>query len=83
MALKDKLENATPKIAQVSSFLVLMHLRALLAKWPNICKPTFSTQYLFGCIIKSTHLGGVPKTKSWDLGAYTGLWWAISVLGLK
>ena len=51
-----------------------MILRVLLAKWPDICIPTFSVQYLFGCIIKSTHLGDVPKAKSWDLGAHTGLW---------
>ena len=47
------------------------NLRVLLAKWPDICEPTFSAQYLFGCIIKSTHLGDVPRAKSWDLGAYT------------
>ena len=60
-----------------------MILRVLLAKWPDICIPTFSVQYLFGCIIKSTHLGDVPKAKSWDLGAYTGLWRAVQVLGLN
>ena len=48
--------------------------RVLLVKWPDICAPTFLVQYLFGCIIKSTYLGDVPKAKSWDLGAYTGLW---------
>ena len=46
-------------------------LRVLLAKWPDICEPTFSAPYLFGCTIKSTHLGDVPRAKSWDLGAYT------------
>ena len=48
-----------------------MCLRVLLAKWPDICEPTFFAQYLFGSIIKSTHLGDVPRAKSWDLGAYT------------
>ena len=43
----------------------------------------FSVQYLFGCIIKSTYLGDVPKAKSWDVGVYTGLWWAVQVLELK
>ena len=57
--------------------------RVLLVKWPDICTPTFLVQYLFGCIIKSTYLGDVPKAKSWDLGAYTGPWEPISVLGLK
>ena len=51
-----------------------LNLRVLLVKWPDICTPTFLVQYLFGCIIKSTYLGDVPKAKSWDLGAYTGLW---------
>ena len=52
-------------------------LRVLLAKWPDICEPTFSAQYLVGCIIKSTHLGDVPRAKSWDLGAYTVPWGVI------
>ena len=52
-------------------------LRVLLTKWPDICKPTFSAQYLFGCIIKSIHLGDVPRAKSWDLGAYTVPWGVI------
>ena len=56
---------------------IVIYLRVLLTKWPDICKPTFSAHYLFGCIIKSTHLGDVPKAKSWDLGAYTGLWGTI------
>ena len=74
-----------PNTAKIflSPIKLKMVLRVLLVKWPDICAPTFLVQYLFGCIIKSTHLGGVPKTKSWDLGAYTGLWWAISILGLK
>ena len=54
-----------------------MTLRVLLAKGPDICTPTFSVQFLFGCIIKSTYLGDVPKAKSWDLRAYTGLWGTI------
>ena len=53
------------------------HLRVLLAKWPDICAPTFLAQYPFGCIIKSTHLGDVPRAKSWDLGAYTVPWGVI------
>ena len=59
------------------------HLRVLLAKRPDICAPIFLMPHLFGCIIKSTPLGGVPKAKSWDLGAYTVPWGAIYVLGLK
>ena len=42
-----------------------------------ICKPPFLAQYLFGCTIKSTHLGDVPRAKSWDLGAYTVPWGVI------
>ena len=57
--------------------LQFVHLRVLLVKWPDICTPTFLVQYLFGCIIKSTYLGDVPKAKSWDLRAYTGLWGTI------
>ena len=52
-------------------------LRVLLAKWPDICTPSFLVQNLFGCIIKSTYLGDVPKAKILDLGAYTGLWQAV------
>ena len=52
-------------------------LRGLLAKWPDICEPTFLAQYLFGSTIKSTHLGDVPRAKSWDLGAYTVPWGVI------
>ena len=67
----------------VELLLVWKFLRVLLVKWPDICAPTFLVQYLFGCIIKSTYLGDVPKAKSWDLGAYTGLWRAVQVLELK
>ena len=38
---------------------------------------------MFGYIIKSIYLGNVPKAKSWDLGAQTGLQGAIYVLGLR
>ena len=48
-------------------------LRVLMVKWPDIWKPTFLGQCMFGCITKSTHPGDVPKAKSWDLGAQTGL----------
>ena len=48
-------------------------LRVLLVKWPDILEPTFLGQSIFGCIIKSTYLGDVPKAKSKDLGACTGL----------
>ena len=58
-------------------------LRVLMVKWPDIWKPTFGGQCMFGCIIKSTHPGDVPKAKSWDLGAHTVPWGPISVLGLK
>ena len=54
-----------------------------MVKWPDIWKPTFEGQFMFDCIIKSTHLGDVPKAKSWDLGAHTVPWGLISVLGLK
>ena len=53
------------------------YLRVLLAKWPDTCTPSFLVQNLFGCIIKSTYLGDVPKAKILDLGAYTGLWQAV------
>ena len=42
-----------------------------MVKWPDIWKPTFGGQCMFGCIIKSTHPGGPPKVKSWDMGAST------------
>ena len=67
----------------LATFIGASTVRVLLAKWPDICRPNFSVQYLFGCIIKSTHLGDVPKAKSWDLGAYTGPWGAVQVLGLN
>ena len=59
------------------------YLRVLLAKWPDIWEPIFGGQCIYGCIIKSNYLGDVPKAKSWDLRAHTGLWGAIQVLGLK
>ena len=48
-------------------------LRVLMVKQPDIWKPTFGGQFMLGCNIKSTHLSDVPKAKSWDLGACTGL----------
>ena len=62
---------------ECSKLLLGISLRVLLAKWPDICRPTFLAQYLFGCTIKSTHLGDVPRAKSWDLGAYTVPWGVI------
>ena len=56
-----------------TNFQVASDLRVLLTKWPDILEPTFLVQWLVGCIIKSTYLGDVPKAKSWDLGAQTGL----------
>ena len=61
----------------------IKYLRVLMVKWPDIWKPTFGGQCMFGCIIKSTHPGDVPKAKSWDLGARTVPWGPISVLVLK
>ena len=58
-------------------------LRVLLVKNPDISTPMFLGHYLFGCIIKSTHPGGLPKTKSWDLGACTVQWKGNQVLGPK
>ena len=58
-------------------------LRVLLVKNPDISTPMFLWQYLFGCIIKSTHPGGLPKVKSWDLGASTVPWEGNQVLGQK
>ena len=58
-------------------------LRVLLVKNPDISKPMFKGQYLFGCIINSTHLGGLPKVKSWDLGASTVPWEGYQVLEPK
>ena len=48
-------------------------LRVLLVKRPDTEEPTFLGQSMFGCIIKSTYLGDVPKAKSWNLEAHTGL----------
>ena len=70
-------EHFNLKWSEGSKIDFMYYLRVLLAKWPDICKPTFSAHYLFGCIIKSTHLGDVPKAKSWDLGAYTVPWGVI------
>ena len=71
--LDTELTPLLPKVIDTGIFL----LRVLLAKWPDICAPIFLMPYLFGCIIKSTPLGGVTKAKSWDLGAYTVPWGAI------
>ena len=59
------------------------YLRVLLVKRPDIWEPTFLGQSMYGCIIKSTYLGDVPKAKSKDLGACTGLQGPMYVLGLK
>ena len=56
-------------------------LRVLLVKWPDMSKPTFLGQYLFVCIIKSTHQVDVPGNKTWDLRAKTVQWQAILDLG--
>ena len=61
----------------------LKYLRVLLVKNPDISTPMFLWQYLFGCIIKSTHSGGLPKVTSWDLGASTVPWEGNQVLGQK
>ena len=50
---------------------LLTYLRVLMVKWPDIWKPTFWGQLIFDCIIKSTHLGDIPKAKSWSLGPHT------------
>ena len=63
--------------------ILRVFLRVLLVKNPDISKPMFLGQYLFGCIIKSTHPGGLPKVKSWDLGASTVPWEGNQVLGQK
>ena len=59
------------------------NLRVLLVKNPDISTPMFLGQQLIDCIIKSTHPGGLPKTKSWDLGACTVPWEGNQVLGQK
>ena len=58
-------------------------LRVLLYNTPDIWTPIVWGQFLFGCIIKSTYSGGLPKLKSLDLGACTVPWDANQVLGLK
>ena len=58
-------------------------LRVLLVKNPDISKPMFLGQYLFGCIIKSTHPGGLPKVKILDLGASTVPWEGNQILEPK
>ena len=65
------------------SIIIKKYLRVLLVKNPDISTPMFLWQYLFGCIIKSTHPGGLPKVKSWDLGASTVPWEGNQVLGPK
>ena len=69
--------TSTPKKKKSTIFrhqLLAKDLRVLLVKNPDISTPMFLWQYLFGCIIKSIHPGGLPKVKSWDLGACTVLW---------
>ena len=63
------------KVKKVNEFSERLKtcLRVLLVKRPDTEEPTFLGQSMFGCIIKSTYLGDVPKAKSWDLGAQTGL----------
>ena len=58
-------------------------LRVLLDNTPDIWTPIVWGQFLFGCIIKSTYSGGLPKLKSLDLGACTVPWDANQVLELK
>ena len=58
-------------------------LRLLLDKPPDIETPIVWGQLLYGCIIKSTYPGGLPKVKSWDLGACTVPWQPIQVLWPK
>ena len=58
-------------------------LRVLLDNTPDIWTPIVWGQFLFGCIIKSTYPGGLPKLKSLDLGACTVLWDANELLVLK
>ena len=77
------MNNILAKRAKDISYQINMYLRVLLAKWPDIWEPIFWGQCIYGCIIKSNYLGDVPKAKSWDLRAHTGLWGAIQVLGLK
>ena len=43
----------------------------------------FFGQYLFVCIIKSTHQLDVPGTKTWDLEANIVPWVAVLVLGRR
>ena len=63
------------------SIVLYLYLRVLLVKWPDMSKPTFFGQYLFVCIIKSTHQVDVPGNKTWDLRAKTVQWQAILDLG--
>ena len=65
----------------VPEILTIKVLRVLLVKWPDMSKPTFFGQYLFVCIIKSTHQVDVPGNKTWDLRAKTVQWQAILDLG--
>ena len=59
------------------------NLRVLLDSTPDIWTPIVWGQFLFGCIIKSTYSGGLPKLKSLDLGACTVPWDANQDLELK
>ena len=61
----------------------ILYLRVLLDNTPDIWTPIVWGQFLFGCIIKSTYSGGLPKLKSLDLGACTVPWDANQVLELK
>ena len=49
---------------QCSAKAMQCYLRVLLVKRPDTEEPTFLGQSMFGCIIKSTYLGDVPKAKS-------------------
>ena len=64
-------------------FCQILITRGLLDKPPDIETPIVWEQFLYGCIIKSTYSGGLPKLKSLDLGACTVPWDANQVLELK
>ena len=75
-------KNIRPVTKRSMDFTQLL-LRVLLDKPPDIETPIVWGQFLFGCIIKSTYSGGLPKLKSLDLGACTVPWDANQVLELK
>ena len=67
-----------------NNYIMIEHwncIRVLLVKVARYVETHLFGQYLFVCIIKSTHQVDVPGNKTWDLRAKTVQWQAILDLG--